>query len=436
MKKDLIIAGGTVIDPENGLEGIRDVLIRNGKVEAVQKGILAKRAKKGKQQDFKAIDARGCWVTPGLIDLHVHLRQPGQSADETIASGTRAAARGGITSLVTMANTKPVLDTAARLKSLLAKIKKEAVVNVFPVGAVTVGLKGKKSTDLDALAKAGAIAFSDDGMPVVDSKLMRTALEASKRLGLPVLDHAETPHLTGPGVVHEGSFSKREKLPGIPSRSETFMVMRDIALAHQTGGALHICHTSCAGSIELVRRAKAQGVRVTAEAAPHHFTLTDDDIDPKNASFKMKPPLRGGSDREAIIQGLSDGTVDAIATDHAPHRASRKKLGIKKAPFGMTGLETAIPLSLNLTQRGALDARRFVERLSVFPAKLLGLKKKGHLTKGADADITVIDPNAEETYESTASKCKNTPFWGKRLRGLARATIVGGKVVYLRGHTL
>ncbi|PCI37376.1 MAG: dihydroorotase [Elusimicrobia bacterium] len=434
MKKDLIIAGGTVIDPVNKIEEIRDVLIRGGKIVSVARGILAKRAKKGKKPDFQAIDARGCWVTPGLIDLHVHLRQPGQSADETIITGTRAAARGGITSLVTMANTSPVLDTPARLKSLLAQIKKDALVNVFPVGAITVGLKGKKLTNLDALAHAGAIAFSDDGMPVVNSKLMRAALEASKRLNRPVLDHAETPHLTGTGVVHEGAFSKRAKLKGIPSRSETLMVMRDIALAHQTGGTLHICHASCAESVELVRRAKAQGVRVSAEAAPHHFTLTDDDIDPKNASFKMKPPLRGGNDREAIIQGLADGTIDAIATDHAPHRATRKKVGIKKAPFGMTGLETAIPLSLNLTRRGALDARRFVERMSVFPAKLLGLKTKGHLGKGADADITVIDPNAEETYATTASKCRNTPFWGRRLRGLARATIVSGKIAYLRGR--
>lgn len=432
-RKDLIIAGGVVVDPAGGVEGMRDVLVRDGKVAAVERGILARRAKKGRKPDFQAIDARGCWVVPGLIDLHVHLRQPGQSADETIATGTRAAARGGVTSLVTMPNTRPVVDTPARLKALLAKIKKEAVVNVFPAAAVTVGQKGKRLTDFDALAKAGARAFSDDGLPVVDADLMREALRASKRLDLPVLDHAETPHLTGCGVVHDGPFAKRRKLPGIPSRSETLMAMRDIALAHQTGGRLHICHASCAGTVDLVRRAKHAGARVTAEAAPHHFTLTDADVDPNNASYKMKPPLREGRDREALIQGLSDGTIDAIATDHAPHRAARKKLGMLKAPFGMTGLETALPLSLALIERRALDPRRLVERMSAAPARLLGLKNKGHLGKGADADITVIDPAAEETYASTASKCRNTPFWGRRLRGLARATIVAGKVVHLRG---
>jgi dihydroorotase len=432
-RKDLIIAGGGVVDPANGVEEVRDVLIRDGRIAAVERNILARRAKKGRKPDFQAIDARGCLVLPGLIDLHVHLRQPGQSADETVATGTRAAARGGFTSVLTMPNTSPVVDTPERLKRLLAKIRKEAVVNVFVAAAVTVGQKGKKLTDLDALAKAGAAAFSDDGMPVVDPKLMRGALEASKRCGLPVLDHAETPHLTGCGVVHDGEFAKRRGLPGIPHRSETLMVMRDIALAHQTGGTLHICHASCSGTVDLVRRAKHAGVRVTAEAAPHHFTLTDSEIDPKDASYKMKPPLREGADREALIQGLSDGTIDAIATDHAPHRASRKKLGLLKAPFGMTGLETAIPLSLALVQRRALDARRLAERMSVAPAKLLGLKAKGHLGAGADADVTVIDPEAEETYAATESKCRNSPFWGRRLRGLARATIVGGKVVHLRG---
>ncbi len=432
MRKDLIIAGGIVVDPAGGIEGMRDVLVRDGRIAAVERRILVRRAKKGRKPDFEAVDARGCWVVPGLIDLHVHLRQPGQSPDETIATGTRAAARGGITSLVTMPNTRPVVDTPARLKSLLARIKKEAVVNVLVAAAVTVSQKGRRTTDFDALAKSGACAFSDDGLPVVDPNLMRAALNASKRLGLPVLDHAETPHLTGCGVVHDGPFAKRRKLPGIPSRSETLMAMRDIALAHQTGGHLHICHASCAGTVDMIRRAKRAGVRVSAEAAPHHFTLTDSDIDPKNASYKMKPPLREGRDREAIIRGLSDGTIDAIATDHAPHRASRKKLGILKAPFGMTGLETALPLSLALLDRRALDPRRLVERMSTAPARLLGLKSKGHLRRGADADITIIDPKAEETYASTVSRSRNTPFWGRRLRGLARATIVGGKVVYLR----
>ncbi|MFH2204510.1 MAG: dihydroorotase [Elusimicrobiota bacterium] len=424
---DLRIANGLIIDPASGLEARRDLLVRRGKVAA----IIPPRSK---TPTARIIDAAGCWVVPGLIDMHVHLRDPGTPEDETLETGTRAAAAGGVTTVLAMANTRPVIDTPQRVRRVRAHARRRAVVNVLVAGAVTRGLRGERLTALEQLAAAGVAAFSDDGRPVMNAELMRQALLRARRLNLPVLDHAEDDHLTGDGVMHAGRRATRLGLPGIPAAAETLMAMRDIALAELTGGRLHICHVSCAGTVQLIRKAKKRGAPVTGEAAPHHFTLTDADIPRAGADYKMKPPLRGRADRKAIIAGLADGTLDAIATDHAPHAPAKKARGLRTAPFGIIGLETLLPLSLALVRRGQLTRRRLIELLSAAPAAILGLKTKGHLRPHrADADITIIDPQAcWRAPRRGASRSRNTPFAGRRLRGRARATIVGGEVVHLQ----
>jgi dihydroorotase len=376
---------------------------------------------------------------PGLIDLHVHLRVPGPGEAETIETGTRAAAEGGVTTLVTMPNTEPVVDTPARVRSLSSMARSRGAVNVLVAAALTRGQGGRELADLERLAAAGAAAFSEDGRPVMNAELMRRALVRARKLGLRVLDHAEDLDLAGAGVLHEGRAARRLGVPGISAASETLAVRRDIALAELTGGPLHVCHVSCAESVELVREAKRRGLDVTCEAAPHHFTLCDDDVpgSRRAADFKMKPPLRTRADREALLEGLADGTVDAIATDHAPHTPRRKALGLARAPFGVIGLETLLPLSMALVRRGVLRPRRLVELLSSGPARILGLKSKGRLAPGADADVTLIDPRASWLVDGRfASLSRNSPFTGRRLRGLAAATVVGGRLVFQRGGTL
>ena len=427
-RRRLLIHGGLLVDPASGIEARRDLLFSGGRVEAVSPRIPVEVLPAGVQR----VDASGCWVLPGLIDMHVHLREPGGEADETLESGTLAAAAGGVTTVLAMPNTRPVTDSPARLRALLDRVRRDAKVRVLPVAAVTVGQGGRRLAPLRRLAEAGAAAFSDDGRPIVDDDLFLAALSRAKALGLPLLEHAEDPELSAGGVVHEGRTARRLGVPGIPAAAEVFMAMRDISLAEVAGAPLHLCHVSCERTVELVRSAKRRGVRVSAEATPHHFTLTGSDIPADDADFKMNPPLRDAHDRDALLEGLADGTIDAIATDHAPHRASRKAAGLRKAPFGVIGLQTLLPLTLALVARGVLSRSRMARLLSAGPAAILGLKDRGRLRPGDLADAVVVDPRASWTPRRFLSKSRNSPFLGRRLKGLSRATVVGGRVVFSR----
>ncbi|MBI5595935.1 MAG: dihydroorotase [Elusimicrobia bacterium] len=425
-RRPFLIKGGLLVDPAAGTEGVRDILLENGKVSAV-----ARRISPGRSFDGEVFDAAGLWVLPGLVDLHVHLREPGRTEDETVLTGSEAAARGGVTTVLAMPNTKPAVDSPALVRRVLAAGRK-GPVTVLTAAAVTRGQAGRALTDFEACAAAGASAFSDDGFPVTDGALMRRALEAAKRLGLPVLDHAEDLGCTGRGVLAPGA-ARRLGVAGIPPESEVLMAARDIALARLTGGPLHLCHVSCAGTVALLREAKRQGLRVSAEAAPHHFTLTDAQV-PRGrsaADWKMKPPLRAAADRRAVRAALRDGTIDAIATDHAPHHPSKKAVGVCGAPFGIIGLETSLPLSLELWRAGLVTRRRLVELLSASGARLLGLKAKGTLRRGADADLVAVDPDLRWTPRAPyASKSRNTPFTGRALRGRAVLTVARGRPVW------
>lgn len=428
MADRFLITGGTIVDPSQKLDALSDLLIENGKIAEVGRNLAKKYALKG----ISSLDASNCLVTPGLIDMHVHLREPGREGDETIATGTLAAARGGVTTVLAMPNTEPVIDSPALARFLAAKAKADAAVNVLISGACTMGQKGERLTEAALLKEAGAVALTDDGRPVMDSGLMRRVMEHAHDAGVLVIDHCENDHLSQGGCCHEGPAATRKGLRGIPWASETVMVLRDIALCELTGAAVHIAHLSCAQSVEAVRAAKKRGLTVSAEATPHHFSLTDEDIEGYDADFKMNPPLRSKADREAVLEGLADGTIDAIATDHAPHGPAKKELGIQLAPFGVIGLETSLALALTrLVGKGLLDRKRLVERMSAAPARLLGLKTKGSLRRGMDADVTVIDPAANWLVEAPfASKSRNSPFLGLRLKGRARATIVGGRIAH------
>ncbi|MBI3288839.1 MAG: dihydroorotase [Elusimicrobia bacterium] len=428
MPEQLIVAGGLVIDPARRLEAVRDVLIEDGKIRDVAAGLSRKPALKG----VPAIDAKGKWVIPGLVDMHVHLREPGRESDETIASGTKAAARGGVTTVLAMANTEPVADSGSQLSFLRAKAKSDAVVNVLFAGAVTLGQRGEKLTEFAKLRAAGAAALSDDGRPVMSAGLMRRALECAKDLGLLVIDHCEDLTLSAGACAHEGPEALRKGLKGAPWAAETVQVLRDIALAELTGAPLHLAHLSAAASVSAVRDAKKRGVRLSAEATPHHFALADADIPGYDAAWKMNPPLRARADREALLEGLGDGTIDAIATDHAPHGCAAKALGMELAPFGVIGLETSLSLALTeLFHKKILSRRGLIERLSTAPAALLGLKNKGTLAPGADADLAVIDPDGAWTPQAPfQSQSRNSPFIGRRLKGRVLTTLCAGRVVH------
>jgi len=420
-----LIKGGTIIDPLNRRMFSGDILINEGRIVSLGEDL-------GSGEEI--VNAAGKFVVPGLIDMHVHLRDPGYEAKETIATGTRAAARGGFTSIACMPNTNPVADTVAVIKYICNAAKEKGLVNVFPVGALTMGSRGEELSEMADLKEAGAVAFSDDGRCVTNASVMYRAMQYAWMVGLPVLSHCEETSLTAGGLVHEGYMSTLLGLKGMPAAAETIMVARDIILAEATGCNLHIAHVSTAGSVELVRQAKAKGVKVTAEVAPHHFSLTDEAIAGFDTNTKVNPPLRSADGVNAVIEGLRDGVIDVIATDHAPHTREEKDVEYGNAPFGIAGLETAVGLVwTKLVQTGVLDPVEAIAKMTVNPARILGLPK-GSLEAGADADITIIDQEAEETVDPTlfAGLGRNTPFAGWRLKGLPVMTIVGGRVVFKR----
>jgi dihydroorotase len=412
-----------VIDPASGVDAVQDVLITNRRVERVGPGLSAPEA--------EVVDAAGQVVCPGFIDIHVHLREPGFEYKETVASGTRAAAAGGFTAVCCMANTQPVNDTRSITDYILARAAADGVVRVHPIGAVTRGLAGKELAELAELAEAGCVAFSDDGQPVMNAGLYRRAMEYTLPFGLPVISHAEDTDLSRHGAMNEGVVSTELGIPGAPAAAEDVMVARDVLLAELTGAHVHIAHVSTAGAVRLVRDAKARGVHVTAEVTPHHLVLTEDAVRSWDASTKMNPPLRTKRDGEALLEALADGTIDCIATDHAPHAVSEKEGEFDRAAFGIVGLETAVAVLLDRVVRpGLLPLSTLISRLSCDPARLMGLPG-GSLAPGAPGDVTILDPGLELTVDPARfhSRSRNTPFRGWRLTGGPIMTIVGGKVV-------
>src|SRR6266481_7607791 len=420
----LLIRSGRVIDPANNVDAVQDLLIEHGKIVRLGRSLEA-------PADVEVVDATGKIVCPGFIDMHVHLREPGQEYKETVASGTRAAAAGGFTAVACMANTSPVNDNRSVTDYILAKAQDEGAARVHPIGAVTRGLRGEELAELAELAESGCVAFSDDGRCVMNADLYRRAMEYTLPFGAPLISHAEDATLSRGASMNEGVVSTETGLPGQPAAAEDVIVARDILLAELTGAHVHIAHASTAGTVRLVRDAKARGVRVTAEVTPHHLVLTEDAVRSWDANTKMAPPLRTKRDVEALIEGLADGTIDCIATDHAPHALSEKEGEFDRAAFGIVGLETAVAVALDrLVRPGLLPLATLIARWSRDPARLLNLPG-GALTPGAAADITILDPDAETTVDPARfhSKSRNTPFAGWTLRGGPWKTIVSGKVV-------
>ena len=420
----LLIKNGHVIDPANGKDGVFDLLIEKGKIAQVAKKI-------SEPKGAEVVDAKGLTVVPGFVDVHVHLREPGQEYKETIATGTKAAAAGGFTSVCCMANTSPVNDNAAVTQSILESARKTASVNVFPIGSVTKNLDGIEMSEIGELKEAGCVALSDDGRTVKNAALYRKAMEYSKSFDLPVISHALCSDLMGKGVMNEGFVSTELGLTGIPHEAEDVIISRDIALAALTNCHVHIAHVSTARGVELIREAKKKKWPVSGEVTPHHFTLTDEACRSYDTNTKMAPPLRTREDIKAIEKALADGSIDVIATDHAPHSLSDKEVDFEQAPFGIIGLETAFPLSLRLVQKGLIDLKRLVELLSVNPAKLMKIQR-GTLSEGAVADVVILDLEKEWNYDvnQSFSKSRNTPFQGEKFKGAVVNTIVGGKLVF------
>jgi len=422
--KNLLIKGGRIIDPSQGIDAVGDLFISEGKIAwlSVQKA-------KPLPDNYHVIEARGMVVCPGFIDLHCHLRQPGFEEKETIATGTRAAAKGGFTTVCCMPNTKPPVDKAAVVEYIKSVAAKEGVVRVLPIGCIT---EGSELADFGELSASGAIAFSDDGSPVMDSSIMRSALEYSQESGLPIIDHCEDPTFSQDGVMNEGLVSAGLGLKGIPACAEESMVARDIRLARLVGGRLHIAHVSTAGSVELIRSAKEEGIPITAEVTPHHLTLTEEKVVGYNTNAKVNPPLRTAEDVEALISGLKEGVLDAIATDHAPHTGKDKDCDFTTAAFGISGFETALGSLMGLVHRGKLDLVTLISKLTHEPASFLRRSDLGTLKPGAQADVVIFDPNAEWAVnpDEFVSKGKNTPLAGAVLKGKVIATVYGGVVVY------
>ena len=422
----LLIKKGRIIDPATGTDGHLDILVENGRILKIEKDIDSSCVSPAEQ-----IDAENLIVVPGLIDMHTHLREPGHEYKETIRTGSLAAAAGGFTTILCMPNTSPVNDTASVTRFIVEKAGREACVNVFPAGAITMGLAGETLTEVGELKEAGIIALSDDGKTVKNAEVMRRGLEYARSFSLPVICHCQDSDLSHGGVMHEGITSTILGMRGIPSVAEEIIVARDIALSSWTGAPVHIAHASTAGTVKIIRQAKAAGIRVTAETAPHYFTLTDEAVSGFDTVTKMYPPLRTAADREAVKKGLQDGTIDAIASDHAPHSILEKDVEFDKAAFGIIGLETSLALTLALVHANVLTIAQAIEKYTTRPAGILNISK-GRLSQGADADITIIDPDLAFTVDrnSFKSKSRNSPFHGYRLKGRAVVTIVGGKKVF------
>ena len=425
--KPILLAGGTLVDPSRNLNGIGDLLIRDGKVESVGGRISA-------PDGTDVIDCAKMFVSPGFIDVHCHLREPGREDVETIATGARAAAAGGFTAVCAMPNTDPVTDNQAAVGFVLRQAAAAKAARVFPIGAISVGQHGKALAEFGEMVAAGAVGVSDDGKPVVSAQLMRTALEYARTFRIPVIDHCEEPTLAAGGAMNEGIVSARLGLRGIPSEAEEIMVIRDILLARRTGGHVHLAHMSTKGSVELIRWGKERGINVTAEVCPHHLSLTEERVGAYDPNAKMNPPLRTADDVAALREAVKDGTVDLIATDHAPHHYDEKEREFSDAPNGIVGLETALAVIVtNLVESGILSYSQMVERMACTPARVFNLPG-GTLSRGSAADVTIFDPAAEWTVDPATflSKGRNTPYAGMPLRGRAVCTIVAGQIVYRR----
>ena len=430
MTRAILLKGGRLVDPSQKMDEIGDLLVTDGVVEAI--GRIGDVRRDG--EALETIDCSGRIVSPGFVDVHCHLREPGREEVETIASGARAAAAGGFTAVCAMPNTDPVTDNQAAVGFIISQAKKAGGARVYPIGAISIGEMGETLAEFGEMVGAGAVAVSDDGKPVVSAQLMRTALEYARTFGIPVADHCEEPTLAAGGAMNEGIVSARLGLRGIPAEAEEIMAIRDILLARLTGGHIHLCHMSTKGSVELIRWGKERGINVTAEVCPHHLSLTEDSVEGYNTNAKMNPPLRTAKDVEALQEAVKDGTIDVIATDHAPHHYDEKEREFANAPNGIIGLETALAVNLTwLVHRHIVDVPMLVERMACAPARLFKLPG-GTLRKGGIADITVFDPDAAWTVDASKfrSKGRNTPYAGMELRGLVECTIVGGRAVYRR----
>ena len=421
----LLIKHGRVVDPVNSTVSMLDLYLENGKIIQLEKDI--------RQEADQVIDATGLVICPGLVDMHVHLRDPGLTYKEDIFTGTAAAAHGGVTAVACMANTDPVVDNPEQIRYVKDKAAQANGVHVYPIAAVSMGMRGEEPSDADALKKAGAVALSDDGCNVDNANLMRDVMIHAKRLELPVLCHCEDTTMVEGRAVNEGSVSRQLWLEGRPAIAEEIMVMRDAMLAEETGAHVHICHVSTAKSVDIIRRMKKRGVAITCETCPQYFTLTEDEILTQGSMARVNPPLRTAKDIKGIIAGLKDGTIDAIATDHAPHSAEEKARTLTRAPSGMIGLETSLAITLTeLYHTGKMKLPEIIKRMTYNPAAILRLSSKGRLSLGSDADITIFDPEEVWTIapEQFASKARNTPFAGRQVKGKVKYTIVGGNIIY------
>jgi dihydroorotase len=425
----ILLRGGRLVDPSQGLDEVGDLLLVNGKVEGVGRLGDVRR-----DDDLETVDCTGQVVSPGFVDVHCHLREPGREEVETITTGARAAAAGGFTAVCAMPNTDPVTDNQAAVGFIIRQAQRAGGARVYPIGAISIGQMGKTLAEFGEMVGAGAVAVSDDGKPVVSAQLMRTALEYARTFGIPVADHCEEPTLAANGAMNEGIVSARLGLRGIPAEAEEIMAIRDILLARLTGGHIHLCHMSTKGSVELIRWGKERGINVTAEVCPHHLSLTEDAVEDYDTNAKMNPPLRTAADVAALQEAVKDGTIDVIATDHAPHHYDEKEREFADAPNGIVGLETALAVNLTwLVHRGVIDVRTLVDRMACAPARIFKLPG-GTLRRGSIADVTVFDPDTSWTVDPARfrSKGRNTPYAGQTLRGLVELTVVDGRPIHRR----